>query len=319
MEHRPLNLALFGQEGGGAPDASGQPEKPVQPEPSEQPAHTHGAQAQDARKRFDQLIQGEYKQEYQRRLKAQLDRRFRAYEQRKRAQDQLLSTLARRYGLEGESPQDLARALGREMDKPKARESGRGPEQRPSQAADLTKSPDREGEKAPEEPRGADAPQPGEAQAQAPAQGAGAQGGEEGQADKAAGLSPQALAQLRARSIYQDWQRQAAAARQVYPGLDLGREMAIPRFRQLMRAGAGVREAYEVVHRDQVLGGAMAYAARTMARKVGNALAAQAARPPESGAGQSPATRPVRPEELTDQQVLEVARQARKGRRIPLN
>ena len=85
------------------------------------------------------------------------------------------------------------------------------------------------------------------------------------------------------------------------------------------RQGLGVREAYEVVHRDQVLGGAMAYAARAMARKVGNALAAQGARPRESGAGDSPASRPARPEEFTDQQVLEVARQARKGRRITLN
>ena len=52
---------------------------------------------------------------------------------------------------------------------------------------------------------------------------------------------------------------------------------------------------------------------------MGNALAAQGARPRESGAGDNPASRPARPEEFTDQQVLEVARQARKGRRITLN
>lgn len=308
--HRPLplNLALFGQAAESAPPPSGQsaqpgesaqpglPDQPATPDQGPEPARTQRAQAQDARKSFDQLIQGEYKEEYQRRLKAQLDRRFKAYEERKRAQDQLLSTLARRYGLPGEDPQTLARALG---------------EQRRTQ----------------EKPRGADAPAPGEqpdpvqsrAQNGTAGEPAPDQADNRGEAAQGAGPDPQALAQLRAQGIYRDWQRQAAAARQVYPGLDLAREMTHPRFRQLMRAGLGVREAYEVVHRDQVLGGAMAYAARAMARKVGNALAAQGARPRESGAGDNPASRPARPEEFTDQQVLEVARQARKGRRITLN
>lgn len=79
------------------------------------------------------------------------------------------------------------------------------------------------------------------------------------------------------------WRQQAEEARQVYPGLNLDTEIKDPRFAQLLRSGVPVKAAYEVIHMNEIMGGAMQYAANRAAQNVTNSVIAGASRPSENG------------------------------------
>lgn len=88
-----------------------------------------------------------------------------------------------------------------------------------------------------------------------------------------------------------EWKSQAEETKKVYPGLDLDTEIKNPQFAQLLRSGVPVRAAYEVVHMNEIMGGAMQYAASRTAQNVTNSVIAGAARPSENGTvSQSAAT-----------------------------
>lgn len=88
---------------------------------------------------------------------------------------------------------------------------------------------------------------------------------------------------------FENLQRQVQQVQQVYPGFDLDTEMANPTFQRLTwGAGVPLQTAYEVVHRDEILTGAMQYATQRTAEKVANSVRAGARRPSEAAhAGQS--------------------------------
>ena len=80
------------------------------------------------------------------------------------------------------------------------------------------------------------------------------------------------------------WRRQAEEAKKVYPGLNLDEEIKNPEFAKLLRSGVPVRGAYQVIHMDEIMGGAMHYAAKRAAKNVTDNVIAGAARPTENGA-----------------------------------
>ncbi len=123
-----------------------------------------------------------------------------------------------------------------------------------------------------------------------------------------------------ARDILQGWAIQAREARALYPGLDLAVEAGEPRFLQLLGAGVDVRTAYEVVHRDEILSGAMQYAARQAARKTAEDIRARGARPLENGATGSAGSAPGRlhVRDMDRDQVLEIAKAAHRGQKTRL-
>ena len=88
---------------------------------------------------------------------------------------------------------------------------------------------------------------------------------------------------------FENLQRQVQQVQQVYPGFDLDTEMTDPTFQRLTwGAGVPLQTAYEVVHRDEILTGAMQYATQRTAEKVANSVRAGARRPSEAAhAGQS--------------------------------
>lgn len=51
----------------------------------------------------------------------------------------------------------------------------------------------------------------------------------------------------------------------------------------LLRSGVDARTAYEVVHKDEIIGGAMQYTAQRVQEKVVNDIRARGMRPPENG------------------------------------
>ncbi len=113
------------------------------------------------------------------------------------------------------------------------------------------------------------------------------------------------------------WNQQAEQAKQVYPGLNLQTEINNPDFSRLLRSGVDVRTAYEVIHKDEIMQGAMQYAAQRAAKNVTDNVIAGTARPAENGtAAQGAVSAKVDPSKFTEKQIREYRERAARGERI---
>ena len=118
---------------------------------------------------------------------------------------------------------------------------------------------------------------------------------------------------------YAVWEQQAAEAKNLYPNLDLNVESQNPQFRQLLLAGIDVGTAYMVMHKDDVMAGAMQHTAQTVEQKLANKIAAGNSRPAENGTnGQSAAVIKDDPSKWTRADREEVRRRAARGEKIYL-
>lgn len=88
-----------------------------------------------------------------------------------------------------------------------------------------------------------------------------------------------------ARQAFSRLSEEEAAVQAVYPTFQWRKEIQNPTFGRLVASGIDARTAYEVVHREEILGGAMAYAVRETTRKLSGAVMSGSARPQESGMG----------------------------------
>ena len=106
--------------------------------------------------------------------------------------------------------------------------------------------------------------------------------------------------------------QQADAAKRRYPGLDLKAE------RQNPGVGIDVRTAYEVVHRDEMRGAEMQFAAQKSAERMANAIRSGSMRPVENGlqGNQSAGTVKADPKSLTKADRAEIKRRVRLGEKI---
>lgn len=86
-----------------------------------------------------------------------------------------------------------------------------------------------------------------------------------------------------AERVYREWLEQEKATQQVYPQFSLEAELTDNQFVRLLRSGVDVKTAYEVLHKDEIIPAAMQYAAKTAERKVVNKIRANGARPVENG------------------------------------
>ena len=276
-----LDLRLFDGEGEGAAAATGgEPEGAAGPDAVEQrPDSSMEARTppEGARPAFDELIKGAYKEEYEKRVKAQLDRRFKAQEailQRQKALEPAIELLARRYGVEPGDVQALVKAIESE-----ANAEGAPVEDEEAELDGLKREKQLQRENF-----------------------------------ALQRIAQQQQSQRQAQRIYDKWMRETQEAQRLYPGLDFHQEAQSEDFLRLLRAGVNVRAAYEVMHRDDIIGGAMRYTAQQVASKVAGDIRARGARPQENGAGSSAASaRSLRAVELNTREVRELAQRAKKG------
>lgn len=128
----------------------------------------------------------------------------------------------------------------------------------------------------------------------------------------------QRLEETQRQAAFAKLVEQAQAAQQIYPSFDLDVEMQNPAFARLAAVGVDARTAYEVIHKDEILGSGMMFAAQNAAQKVSNAVRAGAARPKESGlGGNSPAqVRITDPTKLTPDQRKELRRRVAAGAKV---
>lgn len=120
--------------------------------------------------------------------------------------------------------------------------------------------------------------------------------------------------------IYNEWMEQAEGLKEIYPDFDFVVEAANDSFARLLRNGVDVRTAYEVIHKDEIIQGAMAVTAQKVKESVSNDIRANGNRAAENGTkGQSSAAFTVNDiKNMTRAQRQELAKRAARGEKIKL-
>ncbi len=123
--------------------------------------------------------------------------------------------------------------------------------------------------------------------------------------------------QENANKLYAKWMQESDATKAIYPSFDLKTEMQNPRFTDLLQSNVDVRTAYEVIHRDDIIHGAMQFAVNKAEQKFANKVIANGARPVENGNSSQGATVTKRDvSSLTKADIAEIERRVARGEKI---
>jgi hypothetical protein len=300
-----LDLMLFadgGGEGGGdagtgAPEGGSTPAK-ASKNPLADVQYGTGGQQQsetivksdtqvDRAAAFDGLIKGEYKAEFDARVQKILSNRFRDVNALKEKAAQLdsyapmMDALASKYGVSGSDPQAILKAIEEDNSfyEDEAMERGLTVEQ-----LKHMKRIEREN---------ADFRRAMEEQQRMNAQ----------------------------REVFSRWDSESAECTQIYPNFNFDTEAQNPetgrRFMELLGAGISVKDAYELIHKDDIIGGAMQYTAEQVHKKTVNDIRARGMRPAENGTSGSAPAQIVKtdPAKLTRKDREEISRRVLRGDR----
>lgn len=320
MEKLFLNLRLFdgaaaGAGVGAAAGAEGAPTDAGQADPQavpakreknplahvhygKQPAQEDGTQARGANsvttdtavergETFEQLIKGEYKDLFHQRVQQIIDERFKAtkgLESRMTAMEPMLEALASKYGVDTQDTEKLMKAI----------------EDDDSYFEDEA------------ERRGLTVEQLKEFKRM--------------ERENAEFRKTHEEMERRQNSdrIFGRWTAEAESCAQKYPNFSLQAECQSPetgeRFLSMLRSGVDVQTAYEVVHKDELLGGAIQYAVQSTQRRTMDSIRARGMRPDENGASGNGAARLVKtdPSKWTRKDREEISRRVHGGERIEL-
>ena len=119
------------------------------------------------------------------------------------------------------------------------------------------------------------------------------------------------------QKLYAAWMNQAEETKTIYPSFDLQAEMNNPKFVDLLRSNIDVRTAYEVLHKDDIIRGAMQFTAQTVESKLSKKIASNGARPNESGmSSQSAAVVKSDVSQLSKADRAEIIRRVQRGEKI---
>lgn len=120
-----------------------------------------------------------------------------------------------------------------------------------------------------------------------------------------------------AQQMYSEWRQDAEKIKNIYPSLDFDTEIQDENFMSLLRSGIDVRTAYEVVHKDDIISGAMQFASKTVEKKLADKIAQTNRVPPRTGSGAAGAVN-VKSDvsKLTRADRDEIARRVARGEKI---
>jgi hypothetical protein len=120
-----------------------------------------------------------------------------------------------------------------------------------------------------------------------------------------------------AKKIYAKWMEQAESTKQVYPSFDLRTEMQNSKFVDLLKSNIDVRTAYEVIHKDDIIAGAMQFTAKKVEQNLTNKIIANGTRPSENGnSSQGASVTKSDVSALTKADRAEIARRVARGEKI---
>jgi hypothetical protein len=277
-----FNLQLFA-DGGDAGGEAGEGAQ-AQPEAQETPTAEAEANAQiDHAKQWQDLINGDFRDDYKKSIDNQLNRRFKATEELKGQLESIKKIsdfFAQRYGLDANDYDGILGAAQNDDALFAEAAAERG----------LTTEQYKEVRKLEFENR----------QLQAERE--------------------KAEAEAEAEKIYSEWVRQADALKENFPNFDLRSEMEDPDFVQMLQNGVSVEHAFKVLHMDEIMGGLATYTAQKVASQVTEGIRAKGMRPTENGIGHSsqPVKEQIDVSNLTLEQIKQIEERARHGERIVL-
>lgn len=113
------------------------------------------------------------------------------------------------------------------------------------------------------------------------------------------------------------WMREADAVKELYPGFDLRTEMGNREFQSLLKSGIPVQKAYELIHMEEIKQAAARSAAQTASKQMQASIRSKAARPSENGtSSQSAVVVKSDVHNLTRADRAEIARRVQRGEKI---
>ena len=297
MKHLYLNLQLFAEDGGGEGGTT-----PVAGENGELSKVVYGKQTTKApdsntdknkdgqgnaepeinrAEEFKKLIKGEYKKEFDEHVQSLLDRRFKAHKETETKLSKtapVMDFLAAKYGLDSGDPDKLLKALQDDNSLFQAEAMEKGISV--EQLRYIKKI----------------------------------------EADLTTRKRQEAERERieKANQLYEKWNREAEECKKIYTNFDFKKECENPQFMQLIaNANVPVRTAFEVIHKDDIIGGAMAYTAQQVRSNTAKDIAARGQRPTENGTtSQAAAIVKSDPSKFTDSDIDEVIRRVRSGEKI---
>lgn len=115
-----------------------------------------------------------------------------------------------------------------------------------------------------------------------------------------------------------NWIKEAEEFKKLVTQFDLRQELrGNPLFSKMLMSGVPLSIAYETVHRDEFLSGAMQYTAEAVRKQMSQSIAAKGRRPVENGiSGESAVVTTVDVNSLTSQDILKILKQVENGASI---
>ena len=124
-------------------------------------------------------------------------------------------------------------------------------------------------------------------------------------------------AEAEQREMFNALAAQEADVKAVYPGFSLSNELGNKEFSRLVFNNVPVKTAYEVVHRDEIIGGAMQFTAKKVEKQIVDNILAGQQRPTEQGLSKQPGVvTKVDPSKLTKEQREDIRKRVMRGERI---
>ena len=119
------------------------------------------------------------------------------------------------------------------------------------------------------------------------------------------------------RAAFQGLVQQGKELQKVYPGFNFQQEMQNPKFMKLLGMGESMRDAYEYIHRQELMAGTIQAAEQQIRQQVSNAVQAGSQRHVEGATGGSqPVQHVTDPKTLTKQQRADIRARVYRGEKI---
>lgn len=126
------------------------------------------------------------------------------------------------------------------------------------------------------------------------------------------------IAQEESDRIYQDWMQQAQEMKDDYPDFDLEAEVENPAFVDLIKnPNIDIRTAYEALHLNEIMRGTASHVAEAVRNNTVNTIRARGLRPSENGLSEQPGiVRKTDASKLSKADRAEIARRVARGESI---
>ena len=120
-----------------------------------------------------------------------------------------------------------------------------------------------------------------------------------------------------AQQQFARWAQEAESVKQLYPSFNMNAEMQNGHFRDLLKKGVSVQQAFELIHMDEIRNATARNAAKTASEQMTANIKSRAARPSENGTSSKSAVIVKNDvSSLTRAERAEIARRAQRGEKM---